>query len=201
MSRPDSASAPPASQRLAALLARNAGHAADPGGWLPTAQEAGLEHAPLGPPCGPASGSLISARLGVLATRLVASASATYGRIGLGSIEARVLLVLGAGPHTSSQLGKVIGIDRAAVCRAVQSLVERDLVHKLEGKARDVRLTPEGARFIEDIERLQAERGRRLLAGFSEAEEADLLGFLGRLMLNVPELVELAESGVFGGAD
>jgi len=108
------------------------------------------------------------------------------------------LSALGSGAQTSSQIGKMIGIDRAAVCRAVQSLMERDLVRKADGASRAVTLTDDGGRLIAGIDRLQAERERRLLAGLSEREAAAMLGFLGRLMHNVPELVELAESGAFG---
>jgi DNA-binding MarR family transcriptional regulator len=142
-------------------------------------------------------GTKISARLGALSVRMVATASATYARMGLGSIEARVLLALGPGPQTSSQIGKLIGVDRAAVCRAVSALLERDFVLKLDGRARSVRLTPEGQALIEGVNQVAAERERRLLEGFTEEEAARLLGFLGRLMLNAPALTELAESRVF----
>jgi DNA-binding MarR family transcriptional regulator len=146
---------------------------------------------------GVGQGTKISARLGALSVRMVATASATYLRLGLGSVEARVLLALAAGPQTSSQIGRLIGVDRAAVCRAVSSLLERDLVLKLDGRARSVRLTREGEALIEDINQVAAARERRLLAGFSDEETAALLGFLGRLMLNVPALGELADSRVF----
>jgi DNA-binding MarR family transcriptional regulator len=145
----------------------------------------------------PMVGTKISARLGALSVRLVATASATYARMGLGSVEARVLLILSSGPHSSSQVGKLIGVDRAAVCRAVQSLMERGLVVKLGGRERAVSLTGEGVDLIEGVNRLTAERERRLLAGFSDEEATALLGFLGRLMLNAPALTELAESRVF----
>ena len=128
---------------------------------------------------------------------MVATASATYFRMGLGSVEARVLQALGSGPLTSSQIGRLIGVDRAAVCRSVSTLLERDLVLKLDGRARSVRLTPEGEALIEGVMRVTAERERRLLGGFSDEEIAALLGILGRLMLNVPALTELAESRVF----
>ncbi|MEI9892330.1 MAG: MarR family transcriptional regulator [Caulobacteraceae bacterium] len=179
-----------AADRLAAMMSRTAGV----GPWPEAAEAARWA----GQPSGRAGvGTRISARLGALSVRLVATASATYARMGLGSVEARVLLTLGAGPHTSSQVGKVIGVDRAAVCRAVQSLLERDLVTKLGGRARSVSLTGEGAELIESVNRLAAEREKRLLAGFDEEETALLLGFLGRLMLNAPALTELAESRVF----
>ena len=144
-----------------------------------------------------ALGNKISARLGALSTRMVATASATFARIGVGSVEARVLMALGAGPHTASQVGKLIGVDRAAVCRAAQGLLERGLVLKLDGRARQVMLTPEGADLIETLNRVSAEREKRLLTGFSEKERAAVLGLLGRLMLNIPDLTELAESGEF----
>ncbi len=88
-------------------------------------------------------------------------------------------------------------MDRAAVCRAVQSLLERDLVLKLDGRTRAVMLTAEGAAWIEAINRISAEREKRLLAGLNEQEQAAVLGFLGRLMLNIPDLTKLAESGQF----
>ncbi len=62
-----------------------------------------------GPTNRAAVGTKISARLGALSVRMVATASATFARIGLGSVEARVLLALGAGQYTSSQIGKLIG--------------------------------------------------------------------------------------------
>ena len=142
-------------------------------------------------------GTKISARLGALSVRMVATAQATYARMGLGSVEARVLLALGSEPQTASQIGKVIGVDRAAVWRAVSSLEERDLVFKQGGPARSVRLTRDGEALIEGIHQVTAERGRRLLEGFSEEEVEALLSVLGRLMLNVPALTELAESRVF----
>jgi DNA-binding MarR family transcriptional regulator len=145
------------------------------------------------------AGRRISARLGALSVRLVATASATYARIGLGSVEARVILALRAGPQTASQMGKLIGVDRAAVCRAVQTLLERDLVFKLDGRERSVRLTREGEGLVDGINQVSSERERRLLAGFTDEEAAALLGFLGRLMLNVPALTELADSGAFEG--
>jgi len=164
------------------------------GPW-PAASEASPPSSRQGLAVGP--GTKISARLGALSVRMVATASATYARMGLGSVEARVLLALVAGPQTSSQIGKLIGVDRAAVCRAVSTLLERDLVLKLDGRARSVRLTSEGAALIEGINQVTAERERRLLDGFSDQEAAALLGFLGRLMLNAPALAELAESRVF----
>lgn len=138
------------------------------------------------------SGALID-----LATRMSSTASATYARIGLGSIEARVLTVIATEAQTSAQISKLIGVDRAAVCRSVQALQERDLVLKMDGRTRLVSLTDEGAALIEAISALSAERERRLLASLRPEEAEGVLAFLGRLMLNIPELVELAESGVF----
>jgi DNA-binding MarR family transcriptional regulator len=167
------------------MMSRRAGE----GPWPEASEAPSCEGHAVGP------GTKISARLGALAVRLVATASATYARLGLGSVEARVLLALGSGPQTASQIGKVIGVDRAAVCRAVSSLAERDLVLKLDGRARSVRLTAQGEALIENINRVRAERERRLLDGFSEQEAAALLSLLGRLMLNAPALIELAELG------
>ncbi len=192
-----------AADKLATMMSRTAGV----GPWPEPAETASWASRPAAPTPAPRSdpgearrpgaGTRISGRLGGLSVRLVATASATYARMGLGSVEARVILALGAGPQTASQMGKLIGVDRAAVCRAVQTLLERDLVLKLDGRARAVRLTREGEGLIEGINQVSAERERRLLEGFTEEEAAALLGFLGRLMLNVPAVTELAESRAF----
>lgn len=145
----------------------------------------------------PARGAKISARLGALAGRMTATASATFARLGLGSIEARVLLALAGGPQSSAKIGNALGVDRAAVSRSVQALVERDLVFKFDGRERAVHLTQDGQDLVKSISRVSAEREKRLLAGLSDREAAALLELLGRLMLNVPDLAELAESGVF----
>lgn len=141
--------------------------------------------------------SKLSGDLIALATRLSATASATFARMGLGSIEARVLTALADDAQTSAQISKVIGVDRAAVCRSVQALIDRDLVTKLDGRARLISLTGHGRALIADIERVSCEREQRLFAGFGDMERVAVLAFLGRLMLNVPDLIELAESGVF----
>jgi DNA-binding MarR family transcriptional regulator len=138
----------------------------------------------------------LSAKLGALSVKMVATASATYARIGLGSVEARVLQALSEGPQTAAAIGKRIGVDRAAVCRAAEALLERDLVLKLDGRTRAVQLTAEGEGLIEAVDRLSAERERRLLAGFSDQEVAVLQEALGRLMLNVPALTALTETQV-----
>lgn len=189
-----------ASRRLAAMLS-----GADGVGPWPDRQDAerwrarnthALNTMPLSAP-GKRRSAQISGALIDLATRMSSTASATYARIGLGSIEARVLTVIATEAQTSAQISKLIGVDRAAVCRSVQALQERDLVVKMDGRTRLVSLTEDGAALIEAIDALAAERERRLLASLGPAEAEAVLAFLGRFMLNVPELVELAESGVF----
>ena len=146
-------------------------------------------------------GTKISARLGLLTARLAATASATFGRIGLGSVEAKVLFCLGSGPQTASGVGKMMGLDRAAVCRAAQTLAERGFVSKAESSARRLSLTPEGEVVLEEVDAIAEARELRLLAGFTAEEKAVVLGMLSRLMLNVPSLDTLAESRVFAAGN
>ncbi len=142
-------------------------------------------------------GTKISAHLGLLTARLAATASATFGRIGLGSVEAKVLFCLGSGPQTASGVGKMMGLDRAAVCRAAQTLAERGFVSKAEGPDRRLSLTPEGEGVLAEVDLIAQARELRLLAGFSAEEKTVILDLLSRLMLNVPQLDTLAESRVF----
>src|ERR1700742_2343694 len=81
-----------AAARLTAMMSRTAGV----GPW-PDAASVDAKVELVDPTRRPMVGTRISARLGALSVRMVATASATYARMGLGSVEARVLLTLSHG--------------------------------------------------------------------------------------------------------
>ncbi len=146
-------------------------------------------------------GTKISAQLLLLAARLASTASATFARMGLGSVEAKVLFCLGDGPQTASRVGKMVGVDRAAICRAAQTLAGRELVVKTEGPIKDLNLTPLGHAVMHQVKILVCEREERILSGFSHDDRLVLAGLLGRLMINIPDLDTLAESKVFAAGN
>ena len=141
----------------------------------------------------PALGAKISARLGSLAGHVVTSASATYARIGIGSVEAKVLFVLDAGPMTAAKISKALGMDRAAISRTVKALVARGLLDRSAGPVADLSLTPRGVIMHGAVRCISEERERRLLSNFSEAERVTLVNYLSRLAVNVPDLSKLAD--------
>jgi DNA-binding MarR family transcriptional regulator len=144
----------------------------------------------------------ISAALLLLASRLGSTSSATFARLGLGSVEAKVLLGLAEGPQRASHISETMGLDRAAVCRAVQTLARRRLVSKESANwAKALHLTSEGEQLVKQAGVIACEREERVLAAFSQEERIHLASLLGRLMINMPELDILAESRVFAAGN
>ncbi len=153
-----------------------------------------LDRPPGRAPIGPAGvGTQISARLGSLAGHIVTSASATYARIGIGSVEAKVLFILDESPMTAARISKALGMDRAAISRTVKALMARGLLDKSTGLVASLSLTARGKIMHSAVRCLSEERERRLLSHFSEAERAALIGYLSRLAVNVPDLSRLAD--------
>jgi DNA-binding MarR family transcriptional regulator len=138
-------------------------------------------------------GTKISARLGSLAGHVVSTASATYARIGIGSVEAKVLFVLDEGPMTAARISKLLGMDRAAISRTVKALVARGLLDRSLGSVASLSLTPRGVIMHGAVRCISEERERRLLTRFTEAERSLLIDYLARLAVNVPDLSNLAD--------
>jgi len=139
----------------------------------------------------PRVGIRISAQLGLLSGRLVTTATATYGRLGLGSIEAKVLGELGElgrGSVKSKHICETIGVDRAAVSRTVSSLVARGLVDRIGGRNANLSLTAAGHRLSRSVRDITEEREARLFEDFSDSEIDMTLGYLRRLSLNVTDI-------------
>jgi DNA-binding MarR family transcriptional regulator len=124
---------------------------------------------------------------------VVTTASATYARIGIGSVEAKVLFVLDEGPMTAAKISKLLGMDRAAICRTVKALVARGLLNRSHGPVASLSLTPRGVIMHGAVRCISEERERRLMANFSEAERTALINYLSRLAVNVPDLSKLAD--------
>jgi len=129
-------------------------------------------------------GIRISARLSLLASRLVMTATATFGRLGLGSVDARVLVVLDCGPVRAVDICQIIGVNRSAVSRAVKMLVARGLVSRTEEKGVCLSLTGDGVRLCRAVKAVTDEREARLLEQFSHEDLDTLLDFLHRLSRN-----------------
>jgi DNA-binding MarR family transcriptional regulator len=140
------------------------------------------------------SSTIIATRVNWLGNRLVTTASATYGQIGLGFLDARLLYLLGRRPDiTAARIAEIIGVDAAAVSRAVKSLKARKLIAEARGPLRSLSLTQEGWVLCRLTEKISDEREIRLLRGFTEAEAEQMLDLLNRLLDNMGEVALLAE--------
>ena len=140
------------------------------------------------------SSSIIGTRLNWLGNRLVTTASATYGQIGLGFLDARLVSLLGKRPElTAARISEIIGVDAAAVSRAVKSLKGRRLIAEARGPLRSLSLTDEGRAMARQTHKIAEEREHRLLHGFTEEETEQLLGMINRMLDNMDDVAQMAE--------
>jgi DNA-binding MarR family transcriptional regulator len=140
------------------------------------------------------SSTIIATRVNWLGNRLVTTASATYGQIGLGFLDARLLYLLGRRPDiTAARIAEIIGVDAAAVSRAVKSLKARKLIAEARGPLRSLSLTDDGWALCHLTEKISDEREVRLLRGFSDSEAEQMLVLLNRMLDNMGDVALLAE--------
>lgn len=131
-----------------------------------------------------------------LANKLATGASKCYRKnYGIGVVEWRMLSMLAVeNDITAQRITQVIGLDKSAVSRSLQTLETAGYVSsKVDGKdARryTVSLTPAGAALHREVLQTALERERRLLSGFSEAEIDTLVGLLTRMHAQVESVNE-----------
>ncbi len=115
-------------------------------------------------------------RLSVLSNRISADIAALYqDRFGIGVTEWRVMAVLGRFPEVSAfEVAERTAMDKVAVSRAVNALVERGLVQRdthAEDRRRSVLALSDSGRAVYDqIVPLALDYERRLLEALSPAE-------------------------------
>ena len=138
--------------------------------------------------------SVIATRVNWLSSKLVSTATATYGELGLGFLNARIILALGRRPQiTAARLAEVIGVDPAAVSRALRELKARKLVEEAKGPVRSLSLTEEGRLLRTKVEAISDARETRMLQGFSDAEADKMFQFLERMLEQMDDVGALAE--------
>jgi DNA-binding MarR family transcriptional regulator len=139
------------------------------------------------------SSAVIAARINSLSNHLVASATQTYGKLGLGFLRARLIYLLDRRPGVNGATASAVaGVDPAAVSRALKSLIEDGLVTVGAGPQRALSLTRPGRALLSSVNALSDERERRLLQDFSEDEAALLLQFLTRMLANAEAVARIA---------
>ncbi len=138
--------------------------------------------------------SYVTGMIAWLSNRLSSGASAVYrGMFGIGVMEWRVIAHLAIEPGaTGARIGRVIGLDKAAISRTVSVLIGRGLVARVEGAERgqQLRLTDQGLALHGRVLAVAMQREARLLSGLSEDERTVLRGLLNRLLQEVPAAPE-----------
>jgi len=141
--------------------------------------------------------------ISLLYNRVVAgAASAVRKRIGLSVTEAKVIFHIGAcGSTTANKVAKIVGIDKAAISRATNRIVELGLV----ASERDpnhagqnlLTLTGKGLIACEAIAHFTFAREEYLLSSLSDAEQRQFLESLRKILTMVDSTNELVDQGNF----
>ncbi|MGZ3273948.1 MAG: MarR family winged helix-turn-helix transcriptional regulator [Caulobacteraceae bacterium] len=122
-----------------------------------------------------------------LGNQLTATAVGAYATLGVGFLEARILFAVGRIPNLpAASLVQRLGVDRAAISRALQQLRSAGMI--LADDHRRLSLSDAGWVQYAEVVRISDARLARFTAGLTEPELEQLLGLLQRLHQNVPEL-------------
>ncbi|MGI5269822.1 MarR family winged helix-turn-helix transcriptional regulator [Nonomuraea sp. CA-218870] len=112
-----------------------------------------------------------------------------FAPYGLTSQQAALLLNAAPGNATPSDLKGRLGTDTAGMTRLVDRLVAKRLLRRVPhpGDRRSVviELTPEGLALVPELAPVFGAISRRMLAGFSADELAQLAGLLRRMLGNL----------------
>jgi DNA-binding MarR family transcriptional regulator len=138
--------------------------------------------------------AVIATRVNWLSSKLVTTATATFGELGLGYLNARIVLALGRRPQiTAARLAEVLGVDPAAVSRSLRDLKANKLVDESPGPVRSLSLTADGVDMRGRVEKLSEAREQRMLKGFSPEESDRLMDYLERMLSHMDDVAALAE--------
>jgi DNA-binding MarR family transcriptional regulator len=128
--------------------------------------------------------------LGRISRGIASAASILYRkRLGVGINDSRIVIVLARRPRiTAKDLAEDTSLNKSVISRSLSTLRTKGIVRieEREGR-REVDLTPAGRKLHERISRVALDREDLMLKGFSGKEREMLIGYLHRLMKNVPE--------------
>lgn len=132
-----------------------------------------------------------------VSNRLTSTASQLYRtRFGIGVTEWRVLSYFQVYPwSTASSACELMGLDKAAVSRSVATLCDCGFLEPRPAGLRRVeyRLTAAGRAMHDRVAVAALSREEVLLDGFSAGERAMLIGFLHRMLANIPNLRQVGD--------
>ncbi|WP_459675145.1 MarR family winged helix-turn-helix transcriptional regulator [Acidisoma sp. 7E03] len=127
---------------------------------------------------------------------MLSDLSAGIGKLDLRITEMSVLMVIQANPDiTQSDIGRVLGIQRANMVPLVTQLERRALISRGEtrGRAQSLRLTLEGEDLVQRCRAAIAAHEARFIKLFSPKERQDLLRCLPRIWQDDGQPVDESE--------
>jgi DNA-binding MarR family transcriptional regulator len=139
-------------------------------------------------------GRSVSYLIGAISNILSIGGSRLYRRAyNIGLTEWRLMWVLAIAPQiTAQRASQIMGLDKAAVSRAVAALQRRGLVQiepdPSDSRQRIIELSETGSELHGRIMIIAKERERRLLAPFTKEEVRILGGLLRRMHANAPNV-------------
>jgi DNA-binding MarR family transcriptional regulator len=135
-------------------------------------------------------GRSISYLIGAISNILSIGGSRLYRRAyNIGLTEWRLMWILAIAPRiTAQRASQIMGVDKAAISRALAGLERRELVRVApdpsDSRQRIIELSETGAQLHSQIIVVAKERERRLLAPFTRDEVRVLAGLLRRMHAN-----------------
>ena len=128
--------------------------------------------------------------LGRISRGIASAASILYRkRLGVGINDSRIVIVLARRPRiTAKDLSEDTSLNKSVISRSLGTLLSKGIVRigEREGR-REVELTAAGRNLHERISRVALDREDLMLKGFTTREREALIGYLHRIMKNVPE--------------
>ena len=134
--------------------------------------------------------------MSVVVNKLGSLSSADYlAQFGLGSIEMRTMASLAYQPNLkAAEICNLIGIDKAAISRALTKLMDRALLIASEDRQKRYQLSDAGWSLHEQFLELVKQRQSSLTQGLSEDELMQLTHMLRKLAMNVELLASKRET-------
>jgi len=127
--------------------------------------------------------------LGRISKSMASAASVLYrSRLGVGINDSRILVVLARRPRiTGKELAEDTSLNKSVVSRSLRVLRSKGLVRITPSDGRlEVHLTAAGREMHDRVSAVALERESLMLKGFSGTEKDALIGFLHRMIKNVP---------------
>jgi DNA-binding MarR family transcriptional regulator len=127
--------------------------------------------------------------LGRISKGMSSAASTLYRqRLGVGINDSRILIVLARRPRiTGKELSEDTALNKSVISRSLRVLRAKGLVRVLPADGRfEVELTAAGRQMHDRVSGVALDREELMLRGFSAQEKQHLIGYLHRMLKNVP---------------